>query len=65
MTPRSACSVALYSRLSTSSVSARALPSAQSRVRRPRASGLHGSTPTPSAQHSLSISRSSSRYSRL
>ena len=31
----------------------------------PRASGLHGITPMPSVSHSGSISRSSSRYSRL
>ena len=35
--------------------------SSQSRVSRPRASGLQGITPTPSSAHSGSISRSSSR----
>ena len=33
----------------------------KSRVKRPRASGLQGITPTPSATQSFSISRSSSR----
>ena len=39
----------------------RAVASPASRVNRPRASGLQGITPTPSAAHSGSISRSSSR----
>ena len=41
------------------------LPRARQAPTRPRASGLHGSTPMPSAWQSGIISRSSSRYSRL
>jgi len=47
------------------SESDRLVVSSQSRVSRPRASGLHGSTPTCWSAHSGSISRSSSRCSRL
>ena len=41
------------------------LLSFQARVSRPRASGLHGITAMPWSTHSGSISRSSSRFSRL
>ncbi len=54
-------SVSLYSVLPTSSETRRAVVSPHGRVRRPRASGLHGITATPSWWHSGSISRSSSR----
>ena len=43
------------------SVRERSVLSSQSRVSLPRASGLHGITAMPSASHSGSISRSSSR----
>ena len=60
-TLRSASAVRRYNVCPNLSVSDRGVLSSQSRVRRPRASGLHGMTPIPSAAQSGSISRSSSR----
>ena len=51
--------------LPNSSVGLRLVSSSQSRVSLPRARGLQGMTPTPRSAHSGSISRSSSRLSRL
>src|SRR5674476_1465924 len=51
--------------LPNSSVRLRSVVACQSLVSRPRASGLHGSTPTPVSRQNGSISRSSSRISRL
>ena len=48
-----------------SSVWLRVVSWSQSRVSLPRARGLQGMTPTPRSAHSGSISRSSSRLSRL
>ena len=56
---------ATYSDLPNSSVADRSVTSSHGRASRPRASGLHGSTPMPWSAHSGSISRSSSRLSRL
>ena len=58
-------SLSWYSELTYRSAPPRRVSRSQGRVSLPRASGLHGMTPTPWSAQSGSISRSSSRYSRL